>query len=79
MPMLAGLYVVELKSVGNSLESERRQIQRLIAASGKQLRDASADRRRMHDAVPAEAASHHEVLNLGMSADDSVLIKVLIS
>lgn len=57
------------------LETEDRQVERDVSAMDDQLGDGTADRRRLLDAVAAEAIGEQQVLDLRMAADDRVVVE----
>src|SRR5262245_41012002 len=57
-----------------ALVPEHRQVERGVSAVGDQLRNGATRCRRLLDAVAAEAVREDQVRQLGVAADDRVLV-----
>src|SRR5438105_662493 len=76
--LLVILYHVQLAdrpASGYPFITEGREIEGAVAAVDDQLGDGTADRGRLLDAVATKAGGEDQALDLGMAADDAVVIK----
>src|SRR5439155_17470043 len=62
-------------SLGDALVAEDREVERQVAAMDDELADAASDGRRLHEAVAAEPVGEQEIRDLGMGAEDRVVVE----